>query len=113
MIGLISTSLKVVSIAAVFCASLRRRAIVWRRRDMRTRSSRTFGLRAAAGGAFGARASIAAMASALVIRPSRPVPVTPERSAPASPATRWALGGTGWAPPEGAAAWGAGAAGFG
>ena len=38
--ALMSTSLKVVSMAAVFCASLRRRAMVWRSRDMRTRSSR-------------------------------------------------------------------------
>jgi hypothetical protein len=35
-----STSLKVVSIAAVFWASFRRRAIVWRSLVMRTRSSR-------------------------------------------------------------------------
>ncbi len=35
-----STSLKVVSMAAVFCASFRRRAMVWRSRVMRTRSSR-------------------------------------------------------------------------
>src|SRR5947199_149486 len=41
MTWLISTSLKVVSIAAVFCASLRRRAIVCRSLDMRTRSSRS------------------------------------------------------------------------
>jgi hypothetical protein len=34
-----STSLKVVSIAAVCCASTSRRAIVWRRFVMRTRSS--------------------------------------------------------------------------
>src|SRR6267378_4206975 len=32
MMWLISTSLKVVSIAAVFCTSLRRRAMVWRSR---------------------------------------------------------------------------------
>ena len=35
-----STSLNVVSIAAVFCASLSRLATVWRRRVIRTRSSR-------------------------------------------------------------------------
>ncbi len=37
---LMSTSLKVVSMAAVFCASLRRRAMVWRSRVIFTRSSR-------------------------------------------------------------------------
>ncbi len=81
-----STSLKVVSMAAVFCASFRRRAIVWRRRDIGTRSSR-----AAWSGGDGARTEIgagdgtsvglvtgcaAATASALVIRPSLPVPAT-------------------------------------
>ena len=40
MIVDMSTSLKVVSMAAAFCASLRRRAIVWRSLVMRTRSSR-------------------------------------------------------------------------
>ena len=35
-----STSLKVVSMAAVFCASLSRRAMVWRRRVIFTRFSR-------------------------------------------------------------------------
>src|ERR1043165_6936301 len=40
MTTLMSTSLKVVSIAAVFCASLSRRAIVWRSRVIFTRSSR-------------------------------------------------------------------------
>jgi hypothetical protein len=39
MTAVMSTSLKVVSIAAVCCASTSRRAIVWRRFDMRTRSS--------------------------------------------------------------------------
>ena len=38
--ALMSTSLNVVSIAAVFCASFSRRAMVWRSRVMRTRSSR-------------------------------------------------------------------------
>ena len=38
--ALMSTSLKVVSMAAVFCASFRRRAMVWRKRVMCTRSSR-------------------------------------------------------------------------
>src|SRR5258708_5937511 len=40
MMWLISTSLKVVSIAAVFCTSFRRRAMVWRSRVIFTRSSR-------------------------------------------------------------------------
>src|ERR1700712_3314786 len=40
MMWLMSTSLKVVSIAAVFCTSLRRRAMVWRSRVIFTRSSR-------------------------------------------------------------------------
>ena len=44
MIALMSTSLNVVSMAAVFCASLSRRAMVWRRRVMRTRSSRAASL---------------------------------------------------------------------
>ena len=35
-----STSLKVVSIAAVFCTSFKRRAMVWRSRVIFTRSSR-------------------------------------------------------------------------
>ena len=83
-----STSLKVVSMAAVFCASLRRRAMVWRSRVMRTRSSRAAssggdGARActaAAGAATGvgcaAARSIAASMSPLVTRPSLPVPGT-------------------------------------
>src|ERR1700748_1202283 len=41
MTALMSTSLKVVSMAAVFCASFRRRATVWRRRVIFTRSSRS------------------------------------------------------------------------
>jgi hypothetical protein len=44
MIALMSTSLNVVSMAAVFCASFSRRAMVWRRRDRRTRSSRAASL---------------------------------------------------------------------
>ena len=54
-----STSLKVVSIAAVFCASLSRRAMVWRSLVRRTRSSR-----AASSGAEGARAATGAGAAA-------------------------------------------------
>ena len=38
--ALMSTSLKVVSMAAVFCASFSRRAMVWRSRVIFTRSSR-------------------------------------------------------------------------
>ena len=52
MIALMSTSLNVVSIAAVFCASLRRRAMVWRSRVMRTRSSRAASLAAAGSAQF-------------------------------------------------------------
>jgi hypothetical protein len=76
-----STSLKVVSMAAVFCASLRRAAIVRRSRVMRTRSSRSARGRGPAGTAgFAAGAAgwaeieeIAAITSALVARPSLPV----------------------------------------
>ena len=74
--------------AAVFCASFRRRAMVCRSRVMRTRSSRAAssggdGARtwtAAAGAATGvgcaAARSIAASMSPLVTRPSLPVPGT-------------------------------------
>src|SRR6202008_36256 len=91
-----STSLKVVSIAAVFCTSFSRRAMVWRRRVILTRSSRAAssageGARtctAAAGwltgvGADAAR-SIAASISPLVPRPSLPEPGTVEASMPVS-----------------------------
>src|SRR5215212_5223250 len=93
-----STSLKVVSIAAVFCASFRRRAIVWRRRVIFTRSSRAAssageGARtwtAAAGCATGVGAaaarSIAAIMSPLVTRPSLPEPSTFAGSMPVSAA---------------------------
>ncbi len=86
--AVMSTSLKVVSMAAVFCASLRRRAMVWRSRVIRTRSSRAAssagdGARtctAAAGCAIGigaaAARSIAASMSPLETRPSLPVPGT-------------------------------------
>ena len=87
MVAVMSTSLKVVSIAAMFCASFRRRAIVWRRRDIDTRSSRAAsdgadGALAAGAGAAGmtrglmsaAGFSSAAMTSPLVMRPSLPVP---------------------------------------
>src|ERR1700689_2328667 len=93
-----STSLKVVSIAAVFCASLSRRAMVCRSRVIFTRSSRAAssagdGARtctAAAGAATGvgcaAARSMAASMSPLVTRPSLPVPGTVEASTPVSAA---------------------------
>src|SRR6202012_2509770 len=91
-----STSLKVVSIAAVFCTSLRRRAMVWRSRVIFTRSSRAAssagdGARtctAAAGWLTGVGAeaafSIAASMSPLVTRPSLPEPGTVDASTPLS-----------------------------
>src|SRR4051812_16148883 len=82
-----STSLNVVSMAAVFCASFSRRAIVWRSLVMRTRSSRDAssdaeGARAWAGadGAVaepvGAPCAMAASMSPFVTRPSLPLPAT-------------------------------------
>ena len=53
--ALMSTSLKVVSMAAVFCASFSRRAMVWRSRVIFTRSSR-----AASSAGDGARTCTAA-----------------------------------------------------
>src|SRR5882724_7566016 len=91
-----STSLKVVSIAAVFWTSFRRRAMVWRSRVIFTRSSRAAssagdGARtctAAAGWLTGVGAeaafSIAASMSPLVTRPSLPEPGTVEASIPLS-----------------------------
>ena len=74
-----STSLKVVSMAAVFCASLRRLAMVRRSRVIFTRSSRSARRRGPAGTtgfAAGAAAEpideSAAITSALVARPSLP-----------------------------------------
>ena len=79
-----STSLKVVSMAAVFCASFRRRAMVWRSRVIFTRSSRAAssagdGARICAaatgwpaGAGCAAARSIAAIMSPLVTRPSLP-----------------------------------------
>ena len=93
-----STSLKVVSMAAVFCASFSRRAMVWRSRVIFTRSSRAAssageGARtctAAAGCATGVGAaaarSIAAIMSPLVTRPSLPEPSTFAGSMPVSAA---------------------------
>ena len=51
MMLLMSTSLKVVSMAAAFWASFSRRAMVWRRRVIRTRSSRSPAARGAGGSA--------------------------------------------------------------
>ena len=92
-----STSLKVVSIAAVFCASFRRRAMVSLSLDIFTRSSRAPSAGAVAGRAAGAGAggitkgfasameaaagfSSWAMTSPLVTRPSLPVPGMPAAS---------------------------------
>src|SRR5581483_724939 len=93
--ALMSTSLKVVSMAAVFCASLRRRAMVWRSRDMRTRSSRD-----ASSAGDGARTATGAAgpgggadsASILVMRPSLPVPAIVAASRPRSAMIFWADG---------------------
>ena len=79
-----STSLKVVSMAAVFCASLRRLAMVRRSRVIFTRSSRSARGRGPAGTAGLAAGAVcaeicdeiddsAAITSALVARPSLPV----------------------------------------
>src|SRR5262245_49177437 len=85
MTALMSTSLKVVSMAAVSCASLRRLAIVWRSRDMRTRSSRAASPEATGapggGGALSFRArvrsaSAAFATSSLSTCPRRPEPIT-------------------------------------
>src|SRR5688500_7812631 len=91
-----STSLKVVRIAALFCASLSRVAIVLRNRVIRTRSSRRSPVGAGGGGGGGAAvagagggaaadggggggeaswALAAARTSSLVSRPSLPVPL--------------------------------------
>src|SRR5262245_7225646 len=102
-----STSLKVVSMAAVFWASLRRRAMVARRRVIFTRSSRAAssggdGARtctAAAGCATGmgwaAARSIAASMSPFVTRPSRPEPGTVVVSMPLSAASLRTEGASG------------------
>ena len=68
-----STSLNVVSMAAVSCASFSRLAMVWRSRVMRTRSSReassgASGARGGAGGfGFGSRLSSASAAPAMLV----------------------------------------------
>ncbi len=120
-----STSLKVVSIAAVFCTSFSRRAMVWRSRVIRTRSSREAssgcdGARtctAAAGWLIGvgceAAFSIAASMSPLVTRPSLPLPGTVEASTPLSADSLRTDGASGAsAATFGAAAAAAGAAAF-
>ena len=110
MTALMSTSLKVVSIAAVFCASLRRRAMVGRSLVIRTRSSR-----AASWGAEGARTctgaagagaapgagprAMAASMSPFVTRPSLPLPATLPGSTPDSAARRPTAGPLGLPPP--------------
>src|SRR5208337_3755095 len=94
--SVMSTSLKVVSIAAVFWASLRRRAIVWRSFVIRTRSSRALssgvvargggtGAGTGAGAMTGAGAGAVAAAAAastspLSTWPRLPLPATPARS---------------------------------
>src|SRR4029079_5672842 len=99
-----STSLKVVSMAAVFCASFRRRAIVWRSRVICTRSSRAASLAgdvarcctgAETGVGFAAARSIALSMSPLVTCPCRPVPLTFDGSTPLSAAIFRTEGGTG------------------
>jgi len=116
-----STSLKVVSMAAVFCASLSRRAMVARNRVIFTRSSRAAssagdGARtctAAAGWATGVGAeaarSIAAMMSPLVTRPSLPEPGTVETSMPVSAASLRTEGASGATPAGSAPVCGRGA----
>ncbi len=96
-----STSLKVVRIAALFCASLRRLATVWRRRVILTRSwPRPGPVTAAAGPVLGATLAgagaepdaIAAITSSLVRRPSLPVPVMRLGSRPCSSTMRRTAG---------------------
>ena len=118
---LMSSSLKVVSIAAVCCASTSRSAMVRRRRDMRTRSSRSATMRVLAALGVGAAArwlgDVAAEAvrsgcsgplvcvapsassrrikpsmSCLVTRPSAPLGGTFDRSTWCSAANRRATG---------------------
>src|SRR6185437_15705628 len=101
-----STSLKVVSMAAVFCASLSRRAMVWRSRVMCTRSSRAassagdgaricIGACAATGVGCAAERSIAAIMSPLVTWPCMPEPATCDGSTPLSAAILRTDGGAG------------------
>ena len=91
--------------AAVFCASFRRRAMVWRRRVMRTRSSRAAsstgtgargraaaGAGAATAGAGVSRLARAVITSSFMIRPSLPVPVTAVADSPVSAISFFAEG---------------------
>jgi hypothetical protein len=102
MTALMSISLKVVSIAAVCWASTSRRAIVWRRRDIRTRSSRSAagaagaGVAAcAAGRAAGAGGGSRCLTtSSFVTRPPGPDPLTCRISTARSEATLRATGVT-------------------
>ena len=88
--AVMSTSLKVVSWAAVFCDSFRRSAMVLRSRVIGTRSSRVaLGARAGRRGrrlrrGLAARDSRASSMSPLVTRPSRPVPATDAVGMPVS-----------------------------
>src|SRR5215212_758343 len=105
-----STSLNVVSMAAVFCASFSRRAIVWRSLVMRTRSSREAssgadgartwtGAAGVAAGAVGAPRAMAASMSPLVTRPSLPLPATLAGLTPDSAAIRPTAGPLGLSDP--------------
>src|SRR5260221_9979647 len=104
------TSLNVVRMAAVDCDCTRRSAIRWRRRDIATRCAvrepGAGGGRREAGGAFSgaggfaAEGAEAAFTSALVTRPSRPVPAMVAASIPFSAAI-FAAEGDG-APPDAA-----------
>ena len=94
--ALMSTSLKVVSMAAVFCASLRRRAMVWRSRVMLHalfargivgRRRRAHLHRRGDRRRRAAARSIAASMSPLVTWPCLPVPATLDGSTPLSAAT--------------------------
>ena len=105
--------------AAVFCASLSRRAIVWRSRVIGTRSSRAAssagdGARICTGAATGVGAaaarSIAASMSPLVTCPRTPEPSIFAGSTPLSAASLRTDGGEGISPVFAA---GAGAAAFG
>src|SRR5580658_4994407 len=99
MTAVMSTSLKVVSWAAVFWDSLRRNAMVLRKRVIATFSSRASLWRGPVatviwGAVVGAtaRAASAPSISPFVTRPSLPVPVTEAVAMPASSAMRRAEG---------------------
>ncbi len=96
MTAVMSTSLKVVSMAALFWASFSRRAMVWRRRVIFTRSSRSCDLARGAerGGGRSAAGGLksACRASPLVMRPSLPLPGMAAVSSLLSVTMRWAEG---------------------